>query len=816
MKEKRKTSIRAKLTMWFIAVSLIPLLFVSIIIYSQRVKQIRESAFEKLEAIRDLKEYSLNIWYNHLNSDLHNLSTINSLKKLCDNTTLHFTEDNTSELIFERFNSFKKEFPNYSNLYVIDAKTSEVIVSTNINSIGTKVDKFPEYNAIMNASGNYNSNIYFSALENKNVMTFSFPLICKGDVDEHLIGYLIGNIDPHIELYPLLLSREGLGETGETLIVNQNVIALNELRWYEDAPLKLQITAKPAVLAAAGSTGTILSRDYRNERILAAYTYLPEQKWGFVCKQDLGEVKESVTDMLYQMILIFIGIAGAAILGSVWLGRSYSGSIIAMDKVIASIRKGKYSDRVHLKTTDEFSTLGQAINDLARSTEERAFLRNNLAKIAETILDQTTIQDFAKSVVDQFTAICDAQVANFMILDENNESFETIYTIGKGKENFDKVSVAHPKKAFITVINEKKAKNVTQIPKQCMYQINEPTNKFFPKRLYLIPIISESNVVAIIGLAKSKVFPSRVIRVLQVSESLLNSGYTSLMARERSRIFSEQLYRINQQLEERAEEIRKRAEEIDRQRLVLEDTTKKLQNKNEELEIQKKVIERANKDLESFSYSVSHDLRAPLRAIQGFSDILIEEYSDKLDSEGIRIAKVIHANTEKMNALIKDLLELSRVGRKARNVTDVNMKEMANSMYHEVIDKKTMKKIDIRIGNIPNIKGDTNLLRSVWGNLIGNAVKFSSTRDKIKINISSEKKDGMIIYSVKDNGVGFDKEYQDKLFGVFQRLHTDEEFEGTGVGLAIVKQIVNKHNGEIWAKSTLDKGSTFYFSLPLE
>jgi PAS domain S-box-containing protein len=225
-------------------------------------------------------------------------------------------------------------------------------------------------------------------------------------------------------------------------------------------------------------------------------------------------------------------------------------------------------------------------------------------------------------------------------------------------------------------------------------------------------------------------------------------------------------------------------------------------------------LEVANKELEAFTYSVSHDLRAPLRAVHGFSEILKEDYFKVLDDEGQRICSVISSSATQMSELIDDLLSFSRIGRSTVSATILNMEVIADTIAHELINQEQRKDIKYSIGKLNEVTGDPNLIKNVWYNLISNAIKYSSKQNYPEIFINSRKEGDYIIYSVKDNGVGFEMQYADKLFGVFQRLHSEYEFEGNGVGLAIVKRIINKHGGRIWAESEVGNGATFSFSLP--
>ena len=229
-------------------------------------------------------------------------------------------------------------------------------------------------------------------------------------------------------------------------------------------------------------------------------------------------------------------------------------------------------------------------------------------------------------------------------------------------------------------------------------------------------------------------------------------------------------------------------------------------------------LEGTNAELESFSYSVSHDLRAPLRAIHGFARILLEDHHAQLDPEAQRLLGVIDQNTRRMGQLIDDLLAFSRLGRKEIGSSPVNMEELAHAVADEVqrADAGRTGSLAIQVGSLPPATGDRALLRQVFSNLLQNAAKFTRDRAEARVEVGSHPDGDQAVYFVKDNGAGFDARYADKLFGVFQRLHSTEQFDGTGVGLAIVKRIVQRHGGKVWAEGAVDHGATFYFTLPAD
>ena len=225
-------------------------------------------------------------------------------------------------------------------------------------------------------------------------------------------------------------------------------------------------------------------------------------------------------------------------------------------------------------------------------------------------------------------------------------------------------------------------------------------------------------------------------------------------------------------------------------------------------------LETANKDLESFSYSVSHDLRAPLRAIKGFAKLLREDHEAQLDTEAQRKLAIIRDEADRMGVLIDDLLSFSRLGRKAISLAELDMTALARTLVERLQADEDNGEVEFQLAELPGVTADRALVEQVWINLLSNAVKFSSGQSQPLIEVGGRAESGENVYFVRDNGAGFDPRYQEKLFGVFQRLHDATEFPGTGVGLALVHRIVTRHGGRVWAESQPGCGATFYFSLP--
>jgi two-component system sensor histidine kinase/response regulator len=263
---------------------------------------------------------------------------------------------------------------------------------------------------------------------------------------------------------------------------------------------------------------------------------------------------------------------------------------------------------------------------------------------------------------------------------------------------------------------------------------------------------------------------------------------------------------------------------LEEQNFELNDTLKKLQTAQEQvLELNRSLesrilqrtaeLEAANKELEAFSYSVSHDLRAPLRSIDGFSSILLRDHAGSLSAEGQRCLGVVRERAQHMARLIDDLLNLSRTGRQPVAKQTIALKNLVNQCLEEFRDEIAKRNVEIVLGELPEGRADPALLRQVLLNLLGNALKYTRKQPRARIEVACRSRDGKQVICVKDNGVGFDMNHAGKLFGVFQRMHRSEDFEGTGVGLAIVERIVRRHGGRAWAEAEPGKGATFYFTL---
>jgi two-component system, sensor histidine kinase and response regulator len=224
-------------------------------------------------------------------------------------------------------------------------------------------------------------------------------------------------------------------------------------------------------------------------------------------------------------------------------------------------------------------------------------------------------------------------------------------------------------------------------------------------------------------------------------------------------------------------------------------------------------LEAANRELDAFAYSVSHDLRAPLRAVDGFSQVLREQFSLFLPPEGQRVLNQVAAGAKKMERLIEDMMRLSRLGRQPLTKRQLDSKALIGGIVEELRAEQSDRNVQVLVGDLPMVTADQGLFRQVFVNLLSNAFKFTRNRETPRIEVGCRQDEGVFVFFVRDNGTGFDMDYADRLFAVFQRLHSADEYEGTGVGLSIVQRIVQRHGGRIWAEAVVDEGATFHFTI---
>ena len=664
-------SIRTRIIFWFLLITLIPLSIVMLITYSQRINDIKIETFNKLIAIRDLKTQQIREYLKESFLDMKTLSNdfeIRNLENAFENKPKSTEDIEKLKIASELLIRYEENYNNFDEIFIVDTNSGLVEISTDSNSIGQNKFHDSYFLVPFETQEMYIKDIYYSKKTNKPEMTISYPIYCTIH-EKHIIGILIARINLGESLYKLLLNRVGLGKTGETLIVNKDGVVLNELLWYENAPLNLQISAKPALNASQGKTGISITKDYRGEDILAAYTYIPETEWGFVCKQDLIELNAPIRKLTSSFILLFTVMSGFILFLAIYIGNSITKPIIKLNLTANKIKEGDFSIRNTIKSEDEIGSLALAFNNMTTKIESSLSIQKIVADISESMIVSLSLSEFSNSLLKYMMKLSEADISILYILDDLSSTYEQIVSFGIKEDLLKPFNAEDPDIEFEKSLTDMSISYIRDIPENTILKYKLITENAIPKEIITIPVIVEYTVVALISIVNINKFNSEFYNAVKQSRQSINTSYSNLLSNERTRILADNLTKINQQLEAKNDEI------VDSQQaltIMLEDvneTSDKLQEVNIKLET-------ANKELEAFSYSVSHDLRAPLRAIDGFTRILMEDYVIKLDTEGKRLGSVIQHNTKKMGQLIDDLLDFTRLVIASLNPTKIDMKNM--------------------------------------------------------------------------------------------------------------------------------------------
>ena len=815
MKLYKFKSIRTRFAYWILLFALVPLLIALTITYFQRVNGIEEKALDKLSAIRDLKVQQVENWLNNRLGDVQVMAgdfEIKALENTFDKKVKSAEDIEKIEIAKELINRNLRNYPDYEEIFVIDSNSGIIELSTNEQQIGKNKSIDTYFTVPIETGQIFIKDIYYSDITHQPEMTISLPIYCL-EHNTHVIGILVARINLDNSLYKLLLNRTGLGETGETVIVNSDAIALNEFRWHENAPLKLKLNAVCAIKAANGETGTCSSKDYRNEDVLATYTFITKTGWGFVCKQDKNELNAPIRKMTLSFILIFGLIAIIVLFISLFIIKSISKPIIELSQVSQKVEKGDYSIRNNINSDDEIGLLAKAQNNMADAIESRIKIQQGVTDISETMIGQSSMHDFGTELLKQLMEITVANMGVFYILNEVSSEFEHFSSIGANKKLLKPFSLENPEGEMGNAISKKKICYQRNIPENTIFKYQTSIGEIIPKEIITIPILVENSVVALISLVSIQKFNKEGFDILNNSWTNINTSYSNLIAGERTAILAEYLSETNQKLEAQTEELQEQAEE-------LQQTTEELQQQNLELEAQRKNVEAANKLKSEFLANMSHELRTPLNSIMALSRVLLVDAKDKLDDDENNYLEIVERNGKRLLSLINDILDLSKIeaGKMEILPNFISLGTLLQIIKENVQSLSEEKGLTLTLNitdNLPKIETDESKLYQVLTNIIGNSVKFT---EKGTVDISVKHDSQNVFIEVKDTGIGISKEVIPHIFEEFIQADgtASRLYEGTGLGLTIANKITKILGGDIMVKSKLGMGSVFVVTLPIK
>lgn len=818
MKKHLFSNIRTNLTFWFLLLGLLPLTIGMVITYHNTTKVIEEKAYEKLKVISDVKVNQLQQWVEERKGNFN--VVVKSIEEMeVDDGWIGESKsvENNQRFKKQMETLLKRElssYASYDEIFIINVKTGLVEVSTDKSLEGLDKSKDLYFTEAIKSNKFYIKDIYYSPELKKNTMAFSEPIhFGIGENGQEITGILVAIIDLENSLYPILSNRTGLGKTGETLILNSNVMPLNKLRWVEDAPLKLKITTTPAVNAVQGKTGIIRSLDYRGEEVLAAYTYIPEIGWGFVCKQDWNELNEPIDVLSNQLIWLLILSAIVVSILVFFISSSISKPIIELNVNSKKIAQGDYATRNTINSRNEIGELGNSINEMVDKITSKSTIQEGVSLLSKQMIGHKTQQKYVSAILNQLITKTGACMGAFYVLDEIESEYQHFDSVGAHKNMMQAFSADFPEGEFGKAISSKKIEYLKELPENTKFQYKTSVGEITPKELITIPIINNDMVVALISLAHLNQFSTETLEIIKLSQNGLNSSYANLLASEKTEILANTLLISNQKLEAQTEELQEQSE-------ALQSQADEMQMQNQELETQRRQVEEANQLKSEFLSNMSHELRTPLNSINALSQVLRIQTKDKLSAEENEYLEVVERNGKRLLSLINDILDLSKIeaGKMEMFPATFSLSNLVGQVVENIAPLANQKNINL-VYQEPKtpiqIDTDESRLQQVLSNIIGNAVKFT---EKGSVDVSIHLEENHVQIKVKDTGIGISEIDLPHIFNEFKQADgsTSRSYEGTGLGLAIAKKLTEALFGTIAVESNKEKGSVFTITLPLE
>ncbi len=813
----RFKSIRTKLLFWFLVLGMLPLIIGISITWNQQTRYIKKETINKLVAIRNLKTRQVEAWLETRIADIKTASCNNDLGPLEDILSKEKKDPEDIEILHNiryRLIRFIENYDAYEELFILNPHTGMVEISTSHDTQNIDESREEYFTKPMATRELFIKDIHVTRLSGKKNLTFSIPIFCTKHNQEHIVGIMVARIDLKNSLYALLGDRVGLGRTGESLIINEDSMALSELRWIKDAPLNLKIQASPAHNAAHGKIGIIESLDYRGEPVLASYSYIPKMGWGLVVKQDLAELHAPIRELMIDFILLSMGALMAILIIAIVTARAIAAPIIEMAATAEKIKKGDLSARNHVcSRSNELTTLSETLNTMAMSLESQMELRQINDDITHVIVGAQDLNSFRFNILKKLITVTESQMGVYFLLNQRTRQYEPVVNIGIIPERLKPFDADSLEGEIGWIINEGKISFLRDIPQDSIFQFRTFTGTLLPREIITIPIVINGTVASIISLASIKPYGNQATAVMrQPWITGLSTALSNMIANAETARLADELQSSNQELQAQAQEMALQARE-------LQQTTEELQQQNQVLEIQKEKVQEANRLKSEFLSNMSHELRTPLNSVMALSRVLLMQTKDTLSAEELSYLEIIERNGKNLLSLINDILDLAKIESGKMEVISrrIHIEETIENIMERLEPLAREKGIQLEKNiaqNLPAINCDGNRLHQILQNIMGNAVKFTSRGG---VTVSARHDQDTIKIEVSDTGIGIAPKHLPHIFEEFRQVDgtASRSYEGTGLGLAIAYKTVQLLGGDISVESTPGKGSIFTLHLPV-
>ncbi|HPD96829.1 MAG TPA: response regulator [Synergistales bacterium] len=800
--------IAKKFLFWFLVVAVVPLGISLWVITTQMIGSARQNVSENLAAIRDMKVSHFRQWLDNKQVNVKVLAEDTAVRDLVEK--IETGQGNREELLQKAREVLGRQLslkPDFLDFFLVDSRTGVIFLATEPSIEGLNRSGDAYFTGPLEKNGTYIKDIYRSeALGGEPTMTISTPVYCHQHGGEHITAVLVGRLDLENSLYALLRAREGLGQTGEMVLVNRESIALNTLAKAPDAPLRIKITAEPARLAAQGGTGVVEEKDYAGEKVLSAYTHLPELGWGFVVKMDQTEIYAPIAAMVRRILITGLAFFLLTVALALAVSRGLARPLESMAKISEKIARGELDARnTDEERNDEIGDLAGSINTMAERLQYRFGLLEGLSSVTEAAVGSYDREGFARAVFEVLMARIHAHMGVFYVLSGDGKTFEPSFSAGmepKAREPFDRETLEGIL-GFSSLRDDVVV--IRQIPDAAPFVFRGPGGVVEAREIMALPLLVSGSLEGLICLGSLTSFQWEDEELVRECRHSLSTGLDRILASERMQEMTAQIKARNEELVSQTEELTRQSEE--------------LQEQNVELEHQRKMIEEANRLKSEFLSNMSHELRTPLNSILALSRVLQRRGGQKEEDEA-KYLDVIERNGRQLLDLINDILDLSKIesGRVEIRPSLFSLSDTVISLLETLrpvaIEKEIFLEADIP-KDLPLVKTDDSRLRQILRNLLDNAVKFTPEGG---VAISVRNEGGEFVIRVKDTGIGIPKEELPFIFDEFRQVDgsSSRQFEGTGLGLAIAKKSAWLLAGRLTAESREGEGSTFTLSIPME
>jgi len=806
--------IRTKLIFWFLVLGMVPLSLGILINYLQRLHSIREAGYEKLMAVRDNKAEQIEYWLANRSLEARTIASnpdfveaVEALRNASESSRQKFLHKTIRDL----FDEFQMVHPHIKQIQLIQL-VGDSIQSFPDNSIAPLNQERKEaiYEVILTGVMNFSK---LFNLPEYTALAISTPVFAGHGHDlTELVAVFQVIVDVKSAFKSKLTNVPELGETGEILLVNQDGLAITDLRKIPDAPLSYRIEAKPATFARMGEEGVINDRDYSGTPVLAAYTFIRLTHWGLIVKQDSREISKPVRVLLFDFagLLIFSVILLVAMAAVV--AESISRPIIGLTEHAKGIQSSQYEPMV-INSKDELGILAASFNDMAAYIRNQLGMQQGMSVISGSLVGSVSMNQFYGSLIKSLAKVSDA--SHICIIAKPLEAGSTNFSIARqwykgGVFNFP---VRKWTQHQLEWLLDMKVKSMEVTALRLNETLGADVCGADVAEVITIPIRIENELLALVLLVTDGTFDEGVSEIMEKTRATISIGFSNALATDRLSIMANNLFDINQQLEKQKDELLKKS-------LQLKKSADELHERNVELEIQRKEVESINRLKSEFLSNMSHELRTPLHVILTLSGVIKDQLLDRFQNEEEReYLEVIDRNGQILLKLISDILDLSRIeaGKEVLEIRPIPIVSLIENIIYNIQALATDKGLSLTIvreGEIPVLYSDEEKLFQVFQNIIGNAIKFTKEGG---VTIKVYEHDGEVVVDVIDTGIGIPEDQLNKIFNEFVQVDgsTTRNYMGTGLGLAIARKTIELLHGKISVVSTLGSGSTFSVRIPV-